>query len=140
MDEFRIITEIFAPLATAPFALGLTDDAAAIPPRSGFDLVVTTDAIAEGTDFFKHDPAGSIAQKALRVSLSDLAAKGAKPKYYLLSLALPEGITHEWLGAFASGLRADQESWDLSLIGGDTGRTEGPLAISITAFGFVPEG
>ncbi len=140
MDEFRIIAEIFAPLATVPFAFGLTDDAAAIPSYPGFDLVVTTDAIAEGTDFFKHDPAGSIAQKALRVNLSDLAAKGAEPRYYLLNIALPEGMTREWLGAFATGLRADQDLWGLSLIGGDTSRTEGPLVISITAFGFVPEG
>ena len=140
MDEFRIIAEIFAPLATAPFAFGLTDDAAAIPPRPGFDMVVTTDTIAEGTDFFKHDPAGSIAQKALRVNLSDLAAKGAGSKYYLLNIALPEGMTREWLEAFASGLRSDQDLWGLSLIGGDTSRTEGPLTISITAFGIVPEG
>jgi len=140
MNEFEIISEIFAPLATAPFAFGLTDDAAAIPPHHGFDLVVTTDAVAEGTDFFKHDPAGSIAQKALRVNLSDLAAKGAGPKYYLLNIALPEGMTREWLEAFAAGLRSDQDLWGLSLIGGDTSRTEGPLAISITAFGFVPEG
>ena len=49
MDEFAVIAEFFAPLATAPFAFGLKDDAAAIPPRAGFDLVVTTDQIAEGT-------------------------------------------------------------------------------------------
>jgi len=139
MNEFEIIADIFAPLATASFAFALKDDAAAIPPHPGFDLVVTTDTLAEGTDFFKHDPAGSIAQKALRVNLSDLAAKGAVPKYYLLNLALPEGMTREWLEAFAADLRADQEVWGLSLIGGDTSRTEGPLTISITAFGLVPE-
>jgi thiamine-monophosphate kinase len=140
MDEFGIIAEIFAPLAMAPFAFGLKDDAAAIPPPPGFDLVVTTDQIAEGTDFFKHDPPHTIAQKALRVNLSDLAAKGAGPKYYLLNIALPEGMTPEWLGEFAQGLKADQDRWGLSLIGGDTSRTEGPLSIAITAFGFVPAG
>jgi thiamine-monophosphate kinase len=140
MDEFAIIAEIFAPLATAPFAFGLKDDAAAIPPRPGFDLVVTTDAITEGVDFFAFDPADSIARKALRVNLSDLAAKAAGPKYYLLNIALPEGMTPEWLGDFAKGLKADQDRWALSLIGGDTSRTEGPLSISITAFGFVPAG
>ena len=140
MDEFSLIADIFAPLATMPGAFGLKDDAAAIGPRPGFDLIVTTDAIAEGSDFFKHDPAGSIAQKALRVNLSDLAAKGAKPEYYLLSIALPEGMTREWLEAFAGGLALDQKTFDISLLGGDTSRTEGPLAITITAFGFAPTG
>jgi thiamine-monophosphate kinase len=140
MDEFEIIAEIFAPLATAPGAFGLKDDAAAIAARPGFDLIVTADQIAEGTDFFAHDPAGTIAQKALRVNLSDLAAKGAKPEFYLLNLALPAGMTMEWLKAFAAGLQADQEKFGISLLGGDTSRTEGPLAITVTAFGFVPEG
>src|SRR3954469_23447576 len=99
MDEFEIIKNIFAPLA-GEGAFGLRDDAAIIAPRPGFDLVVTTDAIAEGTDFFAFDPAGSVAQKALRVNLSDLAAKGAAPCFYLLSLALPPSITTEWLTAF----------------------------------------
>ena len=66
MNEFDIIAEIFAPLATAPGAFGLTDDAAIIPQRPGFDLVVTTDQIAAGTDFMADDPAGLVARKALR--------------------------------------------------------------------------
>src|SRR5580693_1331726 len=130
MNEFEIIAEIFAPLATAPGAFGLKDDAAAIPARPGFDLIVTTDAIAEGTDFFKHDPAGSVAQKALRVNLSDLAAKGAIPEFYLLSIALPDGMTLEWLKAFAVGLALDQANFGISLLGGDTSRSEGPLTIT----------
>jgi len=77
MDEFEIIAEIFAPLATAPGAFGLKDDAAAIPARPGFDMIATTDQIAQDIDFFAFDPAAEIAQKALRVNLSDLAAKGA---------------------------------------------------------------
>ena len=95
MDEFAIIAEILAPLATCPGAFGLKDDAAVITPRPGFDLVVTTDQISEGTDFFKHDPAGSIAKKALLVNLSDLAAKGARPEYYLLTLSLPQSMTRD---------------------------------------------
>jgi thiamine-monophosphate kinase len=139
MDEFQIISTIFAPLA-GEGAFGLTDDAAIIPARPGFDLVVTTDAIAEGTDFFAFDPSGSVAQKALRVNLSDLAAKGAVPHAYLLSLALPPSINADWLTAFAAGLAQDQTEFAITLLGGDTGRTEGPLAISVTAFGFVPQG
>ena len=140
MDEFAIIAEILAPLATCPGAFGLKDDAAVITPRPGFDLVVTTDQISEGTDFFKHDPADSIAKKALLVNLSDLAAKGARPEYYLLTLSLPQGMTREWLEHFAAGLREVQDTYALSLLGGDTSATEGPLSIAITAFGFVPAG
>lgn len=140
MDEFGIIARYFAPLATAPGSLALTDDAAVIPARPGCDLVVTMDQIAEETDFFKHDPPDAVARKALRVNLSDLAAKGAKPEYYLLALSLPQGMTEDWLASFASGLRADQEAFGISLLGGDTSATEGPLAIAVTAFGFVPKG
>jgi thiamine-monophosphate kinase len=139
MDEFQIISEIFAPLA-GEGSFSLKDDAAVIVPRPGFDLVVTTDAIAEGTDFFAFDPVGSVAQKALRVNLSDLAAKGAAPHCYLLNLALPAGVTPEWLSAFAAGLAADQAAFGITLLGGDTARSEGPLAISVTAFGFAPQG
>jgi len=140
MDEFQIIAGILAPLATCPGAFGLKDDAAVIAPRPGFDLVVTTDQISEGTDFFKHDPADSIAKKALLVNLSDLAAKGARPEYYLLTLSLPQGMTREWLEHFAAGLLEIQDTYALSLLGGDTSATEGPLSIAVTAFGFVPAG
>jgi thiamine-monophosphate kinase len=140
MDEFEIIAEIFAPLATHAGAFGLKDDAAALAARPGFDLIVTTDQIAEGTDFFASDPAASVAQKALRVNLSDLAAKGARPEFYLLNLALPAGMTMDWLKAFAAGLREDQKRYGVSLLGGDTSRSEGPFSVSVTAFGFVPEG
>jgi thiamine-monophosphate kinase len=140
MDEFDIIAQIFAPLATAPGAFGLTDDAALLPARPGMDWIITTDQIAEGTDFFSHDPAGSVGQKALRVNLSDLAAKGAVPQFYLLNLTLPVGMTQEWLMAFAAGLARDQQNYGVSLLGGDTSRGEGPLSIAITAFGLVPEG
>ena len=140
MDEFGIIARYFAPLATTPGAFGLKDDAAAIPARPGFDLVVTTDQIAAGTDFFAEDPAGTVAQKALRVNLSDLAAKGARPEYYLLNLVLPKSVREAWLAQFAHGLMEDQQQFGISLLGGDTSATEGPLSISITAMGFVPEG
>src|ERR1051326_7094602 len=140
MNEFDIIAEIFAPLATHAGAFGLKDDAAILPARPGFDLVITTDQIAEGTDFFKHDPAGTVGQKALLVNLSDLAAKGARPNAYLLNIGLPDGMTMEWLKAFAQGLGAIQSQYGMSLIGGDTSRAEGPLSINVTAFGFVPEG
>jgi thiamine-monophosphate kinase len=139
MDEFGIIARYFAPLA-GEGAFGLKDDAAVIAPRQGYDLVVTTDAVTEGVDFFAFDPSDSIARKALRVNLSDLAAKGATPFGYLLNLALPPTIAPDWLATFASGLASDQEAFEVALLGGDTGATEGPLSIAITAFGYVPEG
>ncbi len=139
MNEFEIIAEIFAPLASDPGAFGLKDDAAAIAARPGFDLIVTTDQITEGKDFFAFDPAAQIAQKALRVNLSDLAAKGAKPEFYLLALTLPGGFTREWLENFAAGLKTDQDRFGISLLGGDTSRGE-ILSITVTAFGFIPAG
>ena len=139
MDEFDIIERYFAPLA-GEGAFGLKDDAAVIAARPGFDLVVTTDAISEGTDFFAFDPADTIAQKALRVNLSDLAAKGAEPFAYLLNLSLPHSIAPDWLAAFAEGLGRDQHEFGISLLGGDTGATDGPLTIAVTAFGYVPQG
>ena len=139
MDEFGIIAKYFAPLA-GDGAFGLKDDAALLPSRQGHELIVTTDTISEGTDFFAFDPADTVAQKALRVNLSDLAAKGAEPAGYLLNLTLPPTITEDWLAAFASGLGRDQKEFCISLLGGDTSAGEGPLSIAITAFGFVPQG
>ena len=140
MNEFDLIARYFAPLAIAPGSFGLKDDAAIISARPGFDLVVTTDQIAAGTDFFAEDPAGTVAQKALRVNLSDLAAKGARPEYYLLNLVLPRPVREEWLAEFARGLSEDQRQFGISLLGGDTSATDGPLSISVTAMGFVPQG
>ena len=139
MDEFSIIAKYFAPLA-GEGAFGLKDDAAIVPQRAGHDLVVTTDAITEGVDFFAFDPADSIARKALRVNFSDLAAKGSEPAHYLVNLALPHSITEQWLAGFADGLAQDQNEFGVTLLGGDTGATEGPLSIAVTAFGFIPSG
>lgn len=138
--EDRLISRYFKPLATHPGALGLNDDAAFIAPPPGCDLVLKTDAIVGGVHFFPDDPPGQLARKALRVNLSDLAAKGAKPLGYLLSLILPNDVSENWLGSFATGLQADAETYGCPLFGGDTDRTPGPLTISIAMFGAVPTG
>jgi thiamine-monophosphate kinase len=138
--EDRLIARFFAPIATHPGALGLSDDAAFIKPPPGCDLVLKTDAIIGGVHFFADDAAGAVASKALRVNLSDLAAKGAKPLGFLLSLALPKEIGDDWLSGFAEGLRADAVLFGCPLFGGDTDRTPGPVTISIAMFGSVPEG
>jgi thiamine-monophosphate kinase len=138
--EFELIAKLFAPLANSPGAFNLADDAAIVSPPDGAELVVTTDALVEGVHFRHDDPPDLIAKKALRVNLSDLAAKGAVPLAYLLVLALPEWPDGAWLESFARGLKEDQTEFSLSLIGGDTTATPGPLTIAITAFGHVPHG
>jgi thiamine-monophosphate kinase len=138
--EDRLISRHFKPLATDPGALGLADDAAFIKPPPGCDLVLKTDAIVGGVHFFPDDPPGQLARKALRVNLSDLAAKGARPLGYLLSLVLPGEVSESWLASFAAGLQADAETYGCPLFGGDTDRTPGPLTISIAMFGAVSAG
>ncbi len=138
--EDRLIARYFQPIATHPGALGLSDDAAFIKPPPGCDLVLKTDAIIGGVHFFAEDAADGVARKALRVNLSDLAAKGAKPLGFLLSLALPKETGDGWLAGFAQGLRSDAEQFGCPLFGGDTDRTPGPITISIAMFGSVPEG
>jgi thiamine-monophosphate kinase len=137
--EDRLIARFFKPLANHPGALGLTDDAAIITPPPGCDLVLTTDAIVAGVHFFRDDLADVVARKALRVNLSDLAAKGAKPLGYLITLALNDDATDVWLEKFAQGLKADGERFSCPLFGGDTVRTPGPVTISVAMFGSVPE-
>jgi thiamine-monophosphate kinase len=139
-SEFQLIAELFAPLAEAPGAFRLKDDAAVIAPPAGQELVITTDALVESVHFLAEDPPLFVAKKALRVNLSDLAAKGAEAAGYLLALSLPSGVGMEWLTAFADGLRQDQREFNISLYGGDTTSTSGPLTIALTAFGFVPKG
>jgi thiamine-monophosphate kinase len=140
LGEFELIAEVFAPLAVAPGAFALTDDAAIATPPAGRDLVVTTDALVESVHFFTSDPPDLIARKALRVNLSDLAAKGATPSGYLLALSIPKQIEMPRLRAFAVGLAEDQREFGISLLGGDTTWTPGPLTVAITAFGHVPQG
>jgi thiamine-monophosphate kinase len=136
--EDSLIARYFKPLATDPGAFGLGDDAAILKP-SGDDIVVTTDAIVEGVHFLADDPPDTVARKALRVNLSDLAAKGATPAGFVLTLAL-RAADDAWLTPFARGLGSDAGLFGCPLLGGDTVSTPGPLTISITAFGRVPAG
>ncbi|MGE0034141.1 MAG: thiamine-phosphate kinase [Xanthobacteraceae bacterium] len=138
--EDRLIARYFKPLAKHPGAFGLVDDAAAIAPPKGCDIVLKTDGIIGGVHFFPDDPPETVARKALRVNLSDLAAKGARPVGFLLTLALPNDIGDAWLRRFARGLGTDADRYGCPLFGGDTDRTPGPITISIAAFGAVPHG
>ncbi|SHH42158.1 thiamine-phosphate kinase [Bradyrhizobium erythrophlei] len=136
--EDSLISRYFRPLATDPGAFNLDDDAAVLKAL-GEDIVVTTDAIVEGVHFLPDDPPDTVARKALRVNLSDLAAKGASPAGFVLTLAL-RSAEDAWLTAFARGLGEDAGLFRCPLLGGDTVSTPGPLMISITAFGRVPAG
>src|SRR5437879_4504139 len=136
--EDSLIARYFRPLATDPGAFNLVDDAAILKAQND-DIVVTTDAIVEGVHFLSDDPPDSVARKALRVNLSDLAAKGATPAGFVLTLAL-RAADEAWLTPFARGLGEDAGLFGCPLLGGDTVSTPGPLMISITAFGRVPTG
>jgi thiamine-monophosphate kinase len=139
--EFELIARYFAPLASGfPGAYGLLDDAAVIAPPPGHELVAKTDAIVGDVHFLPDDPADLIARKALRVNLSDLAAKGAVPRAYLLDIMLPKTVSESWIVAFARGLAQDQSEYGVHLIGGDTDSTPGPIAIAVTALGDIPTG
>jgi len=138
--EDGLIADYFKPVATHPGALGLTDDAAFLTPAPGTDVVLKTDAIIGGVHFFAEDDARDVARKALRVNLSDLAAKGATPLGFLVSLALPKDAGADWLTRFALGLREDAEAFACPLFGGDTVRTPGLVMVSVAMFGSVPTG
>jgi len=140
-DEFEFIERYLRPLSTGfAGALNLSDDAALLEPTEGMQQVLAKDALVEGVHFFAHDPAEQIAQKLLRVNLSDMAAMGATPKGYLLALMRSQNLSQEWLARFTQGLADDQAAYGLVLIGGDTVVTPGPLSFSVTMLGEVPRG
>jgi thiamine-monophosphate kinase len=136
--EFVAIARYFRPLATHRGSFGLKDDLAWLTPRAGYRLVLKTDAVVVGVHTLPDDPADLVARKALRVNLSDLAGKGARPLGYMLALALPAETTEAWLARFASGLAADQKTFGVPLLGGDLTRTPGPPTVAITAIGETP--
>ncbi len=139
--EFTFIERLLKPLAAEmPGALELGDDAALLTPPAGRELVIAKDALVAGVHFFADDPAVLVAGKALRVNLSDLAAMGAEPLGYLLAIALPGSIEDAWLEDFVRGLEQTQTRFGLGLLGGDTVSTPGPLTLSVTIIGHVPEG
>lgn len=141
IGEFELIARYFAPLARGfAGAGGLKSDNAVFAADLRHDLVVKTDTVVSGVHFLPDERPQRIAAKALRVCLSDLAAGGATPHAYQLALALPADWTESWIAAFARGLAADQRRYGISLSGGDTVVTPGPLTVTITAFGKAARG
>jgi thiamine-monophosphate kinase len=144
LGEFDLIQRFFKAGADAMhpnddkvIALGIGDDCALLKPAAGEEIAITSDMLVEGRHFFMHANPGLLGRKALAVNLSDLAAMGAKPIGFTLSIALPN-VDIAWLEAFSKGLFAVANQYSCPLIGGDT--TAGPLTISITAFGSIPSG
>lgn len=139
--EDALVQNTFAPLASGfSGALGLKDDCAVLSPPPGMDLVLTTDAVAEGVHFLSDDAPADIAWKALAVNVSDLVAKGARPVAYLLALSFPERPAPHWLDSFQAGLAEAQAAFGIALAGGDTDRRPGPLSANVTALGVVEQG
>lgn len=138
-SEFDLIGRHFRPLAGAA-ALDLEDDAAVFAPPPGRELVMAADTMVAGVHFLPDDPAEGVGQKLLRVNLSDLAAMGATPLGYLLAVSAPADTPDAWFASFARGLAADQAAFGLSLLGGDTTSTPGPITLSLTIIGHVAPG
>ncbi len=140
-SEFDRIDSFLKPLAAGfQGALGLVDDAGVLTLPASESLVVTTDAMVEGVHYLAGEPPERLARKLLRVNLSDLAAMGAAPYCYTLTLALPPAVEDDWLAAFVSGLANDQAAFGVHLLGGDSVSTPGPPVLSMTAFGRVDNG
>jgi thiamine-monophosphate kinase len=137
--EFSRIARHFRPLAGSG-SLGLTDDAAVFAPPLGRDLVVTADAMVESVHFLPGTDPSLVARKLLRVNLSDLAAMGATPFGYLVTISVPRAFGEDWFTGFAAGLAMDQAEFGIAMLGGDTTQTPGPLTLSLTAIGHVVPG
>ena len=137
--EFALIARHFRPLA-GPGALDLSDDAAVFQPPSGGEIVIAADAMVAGVHFLLDDPPELIGRKLLRTNLSDLAAMGAAPFAYLMTVSAPPSTPDAWFAAFAAGLAQDQRQFGLHLLGGDTTSTPGPISLSLTILGTVHPG
>jgi thiamine-monophosphate kinase len=137
--EFALIGRHFRPLA-GPGALDLRDDAAVLAPPPGRELVLTCDAMVGGVHFLPEDPPDLVGRKLLRVNLSDLAAKGATPLGYLMTVSTPPSTPDDWFAGFAAGLLRDQQQYGVTLLGGDTTSTPGPISLSLTIIGHIAPG
>lgn len=136
-DETRLIERYFAHLGPvrADVRLGIGDDAALLRPQSGYELVMTTDTLVEGSHFLPGADAHSLGHRAMAVNLSDIAAMGGEPCWALLSLTLPT-VDHAWLEGFCSGFGAQLQTHAVALAGGNLAR--GPLNIGVQLCGQVP--
>jgi len=141
--EDRLVQKITRALAGnggTSLVLGAGDDAALLKPRAGYQTILTCDWFLEGSHFLrdKHPP-DSIGWKCLARAISDVAAMGGQPQYFLLSLALPQSHTSQWLDGFLKGLARAARRFDCRLAGGDTTRNR-EILINVTVTGEAPAG
>jgi thiamine-monophosphate kinase len=138
LSEFNLIDRYFTrSVQQNGIALGIGDDCALLEVEAGMQLAVTVDTLVENIHFFADVAPETLGYKALAVSLSDLAAIGAKPRYATLALTLSD-VDENWLQAFSEGFFEIADQYHVDLIGGDT--TRGPLSITVQAQGVVPQG
>ncbi|MGN7610720.1 thiamine-phosphate kinase [Magnetococcales bacterium HHB-1] len=140
LGEFPLIEKFFSTLTSEdalPAAQGVGDDAALLSIPRTQQLLTTTDTLVEGVHFNSDMDPFLLGQKALRVNLSDLAAMGAKPHWYLLALSLPANTSEAWLEEFSRGLKVAGEQFSISLVGGDTTRSKGCISVTLTLFGLI---
>ncbi|MCK5166301.1 MAG: thiamine-phosphate kinase [Rhodospirillaceae bacterium] len=144
LGEFDLIAKYFAPLSVGcEGALSLLDDGAVLDIPEDESLVVSTDCMTEGIHFLEGTAGKHVATRVLGANLSDLAAMGATPKWIFLSLQLPKNTNEhreEWLEGFSAALGSGLEKFGVSLAGGDTVATLGPLTVTITALGSIKKG
>lgn len=139
LSEFDIIKNYFTSGDTNPdlVAVGIGDDAAIINVQADEQLVISVDTLNSGIHFPEQSAANDIGYKALAVNLSDLAAMGARPRWFTLAVSLP-AVDEDWLKEFSQGLLKLAHQYELCLVGGDT--TRGPLSITVQIAGTVPIG
>ena len=140
-NEFDLIAKYFRPLTksgTGAFALG--DDVAMLQDAD----IVTKDVLVAGVHFFPDDPLDLVAKKALRVNISDIITKAARPAGYVLGCVWNKDATEDDIALFTKGLSQDQQAHQLYLLGGDTTKSQnsgsGLTMVSVTMFGQLPKG
>lgn len=139
-SEFELIEWIRRKAPAPPKGLGIGDDAALVPFEKGRDLVVTTDAIVENVDFIRRKmPASLAGRKTLAVNLSDLAAMGARPESFVLTLGIPGDMKTVWVQKFCEGVFTLARSFKTACVGGDISRSRVFFA-SVTLLGRVKKG
>lgn len=139
--EFDFIRTRLGPLTrNHAAALGLSDDAAVLDPPEGCQLVLACDTLVAGVHFRAEDAPETAAARAMRSNLSDMAAMGAVPLGYLSALTWPRDVDAGWRDGFVAGLAAEQDVFGLPLLGGDTTSTPGPMTVTLTLVGSVPQG
>ena len=139
MDEFDLIKKYFVPISSIE-SQNLSNDGAVFKPKKDLDYVVSTDTIVEKIHFIGNEPPDQIAKKALRTNLSDLAAMGADPEFYSLSISLPKAKSKSFIKNFAKGLKEDQKKYKIKLLGGDLTASSELITITINIIGTVPSG